>query len=226
MGLLTGVGLLIRGVKAKNQLWIRLGVGFLVLGIGLMVATGTFDGGTKEAPKTSVASTIWGWIWFGTFAGGIATAIITNRKWLIWKAHANETKWYAQAGSAKPPATTSPFAGYDPNAAVSALRSPAASSPYSSPAQAGGGSSLDVNSASAQDLQSVLGVDASTADRIIAARHNQGPFTSFEQLISKGQVQPHILIPHRHRLVFGESNQSPAPTNQGPLNHSARRLDL
>ena len=226
MGFLTGVGLLIRGIKAKNQLWIRLGVGFLVLGIGLMVATGTFDAGTKAAPKTSVASTLWGWVWFGTFAGGIATAIITNRKWLIWKAHDNEAKWYAQAGGAKPPVATSPFAGYDPNAAASALRSPATSSSYSPPAQAGGASTLDVNSASAQDIQSVLGVDASTANRIIDARHSQGPFTSFEQLISKGQVQPHILIPHRQRLVFGESNQSPAPANQSPLNHSARRLDL
>src|SRR6478672_10988144 len=105
-GFLTGVGFLIRGVKAKNKLWIMMGVGFLVLGVGLMVATGTYDSGTKEAPIRSTASTIWGWIWFSTFIAGVVLSIIMNRKWLVSKAHAGDAKWYAQAGTTAPPVDT------------------------------------------------------------------------------------------------------------------------
>jgi DNA uptake protein ComE-like DNA-binding protein len=226
LGFLTGVGFLIRGVKAKNRSWIVLGIGFLVLGIGLMVTVGMFDSGTKEAPITSVASTIWGWTWFGTFVGGITAAFITNRKWLLWKAHASEKKWYAQAGASSPAPNTPPATGYDPNAAAAALRSPAPATEYKLPAEVPTVGTLDINSASLQDLQSVLGFDAATASRIINARQSQGPFTSFEQLMAKGQVQPHILIPHRQRLVFGERKSDDSQRRQSTANQSARRLDL
>jgi hypothetical protein len=226
-GLLTGVGLLIRGIKAKNKLWIRLGIGFLVLGVGLMVASGTFDGGTKEAPKTSVASTIWGWIWFTTFIGGLVASFVTNKKWLIWKAHTSDVKWYAQAGVSQPAGGPPPARGYDPNAAASAFASAAPIvAPQASPNQA-----LDVNTASSGDLVTALGVDQSTANRIIDARQSVGWFTSFEQLMSKAQVPPHLLIPHRSKLTFGAPQHSaPAPSPvTAPMNtgtQSARRLDL
>jgi hypothetical protein len=226
LGVLTGVGFLIRGVKAKNKLWMGLGIGFLILGIGVFVSAGSIDSGTKEAPITSVASTIWGWTWFGTFAGGVTASIITNRKWLLWKAHANEAKWYAQAGGRETPVTTPPAVGYGPSAVDTALRTPATAPAPSAPPQAAAVGTIDVNSASAQDIQAVLGVDAPTASRIIDARQTHGPFTSFEQLISEGQVQPHILIPHRQRLVFGDSSQHQSQPNPGTGNQSARRLDL
>ncbi len=226
-GFLTGVGFLIRGIKAKNKLWIRLGIGFLVLGVGLMVATGTFDGGTKEAPKTSVASTIWGWIWFTTFIGGIVAAFVTNKKWLIWKAHTSDVKWYAQAGVQQPAGNPSPARGYDPNAAAAAFVSPA---PTVAP-QASSNEGLDVNTASAGDLVTTLGVDQQTANRIIDARQGVGSFTSFEQLMSKAQVPPHVLIPHRTKLTFGAPQDSAPSTSSGPApmnsgTQSARRLDL
>jgi len=43
---------------------------------------------------------------------------------------------------------------------------------------------IDVNSASSEDLQKLPGVDASTADKIIAGR----PYTSKGELLSKGVV--------------------------------------
>jgi DNA uptake protein ComE-like DNA-binding protein len=229
VGFLTGVGFLFRGIKAKNKLWIGLGIGFLALGIGLMVTAGTFDAGTKEAPKTSVASTIWGWIWFTTFIGGLVASFVTNKKWLIWKAHTSSVKWYAQAGVSQPAGNPSPARGYDPNAAAAAFASPAPA-PTVAP-QASSNEGLDVNTASAGDLVTALGVDQPTANRIIDARQGTGSFTSFEQLMSKAQVPPHLLIPHRSKLIFGAPQQSapvPSPAS-APMNsgtQSARRLDL
>ena len=237
-GFLTGVGFLIRGLKAKNKLWIQMGVGFLVLGIGLMVATGPYDAGTKEAPIRSTASTIWGWIWFVTFIGGLVATFIMNRKWLVWKAHASDTKWYAQAATAAAPVNAAPAMGYDPSAAAAAFRSIVTPSPAppvepASPAQtipSATTSTVDVNSASSQDLVAALGIDHAAAGRIVEARQSQGQFTSFEQLMSKAQVQPHLLIPHRQKLVFGDGSSAAAPAQPLPTrrsaNQAARRLDL
>lgn len=237
-GFLTGVGFLIRGVKAKNKVWIQMGVGFLVLGLGLLVATGSIDSGTKEAPVTSTANTIWGWIWFSTFVAGVVLSIIMNRKWLVWKAHSTDTKWYAQAGSAAPPVNTHTVP--DPQAAAAAaFRSavPSTPAPAAQPArpahfptpQSAPLATVDVNAASAQDL-AALGIDQATAGRIVEARASRGQFTSFEQLMSQAQVQPHLLIPHRQKLAFGDggnaADQAPPQPTRRNANQAARRLDL
>lgn len=235
-GLLTGVGFLVRGIKSKNKLWIGLGIGFLVVGVVLFVTPSTYDGGTKEAPIRSVASTIWGWSWFTTFASGVVLTFIMNRKWLIWKAHSTDSKWYAQAGSAGTSIPSAPAVGFDPNAGAAALTRAAAptSQPSVAPMEAGlqqpqsvQGQPVDINSASAQDMTQLLGVGQDVAHRIVQARTGSGPFTSFEQLMVRTGVQPHLLIPLRHQLMFGPGNSEvdprPAASSGNP---TARRLDL
>lgn len=223
-GMLTGVGFLIRGVKSKNRVWIAMGVGFLVLGIGVFATAGMANPGTKEAPIRTAFTDIWGWIMFANLVGGITAAVITNKKWLIWKAHANEVKWYAQTGDSQPTAATSPVRDYDPNAAAAAFASPA-TPPVTVPAPAPA-AVFDVNSASAQELSATLGVDGETANRIVEARQSLGSFTSFEQLMSKAQVPPHLLIPHRAEMTFGAPASAPAsqPEPPGTGSKSARKL--
>lgn len=107
-GLLTGVNFLIRGVKSKNKLWIGMGIGFLLVGVGVMVTSSMIDSGTKAAPKSSPELTIWGWVMFTSFIGGVIASFVTNKKWLIWKAHVDDRKWYAKAGASQPASNTSP----------------------------------------------------------------------------------------------------------------------
>jgi DNA uptake protein ComE-like DNA-binding protein len=232
LGLLTGVGFLIRGVKAKNRLWIAMGVGFLVVGIGVMATNGLANPGTKEAPIRTAFTDIWGWATFTNFIGGVVVAFITNKKWLIWKAHANDAKWYVQAGASQPAQNASPVRGYDPNAAAAAFAPQATPQethpapvqvPVHAPTQAGG---LNVNSASAPDLMATLGVDGATANRILEARQSLGAFTSFEQIMSKAQVPPHVLIPHRDKMTFGTPASAPVPQPEQPSAgyKSARKL--
>ncbi|WP_422758972.1 ComEA family DNA-binding protein [Paenarthrobacter sp. C1] len=239
-GLLTGVNFLIRGVKSKNKLWIGMGIGFLLVGVGVMVTSSMIDSGTKAAPKSSPELTIWGWVMFTSFIGGVIASFVTNKKWLIWKAHVDDRKWYAKAGASQPTSNTSPAHGYNPNAAAAAFATPPAPAPhtqqptyvapaeYTSPAAAPG-EGINVNTATPQELVTALGVDNETANRIVGTRQQLGSFTSFEQLISKAQVPPHLLIPHRNKLTFGAVQASPAPSAQQPApqsNHSARRLDI
>jgi DNA uptake protein ComE-like DNA-binding protein len=231
-GMLTGVGFLIRGVKSKNKVWIAMGVGFLVLGIGVFATAGMANPGTKEAPIHTAFTDIWRWGMMTIFVGGITAAVITNKKWLIWKAHAKEIKWYVQAGASQPAQNPSPVRGYDPNAAAAAF-APQATPPVTlhapvqvpmhAPAPAGG---LNVNSASAPELMATLDVDGATANRILEARQSLGAFTSIEQLMSKAQVPPHLLIPHRAKMTFGTPANAPVPQPEQPSAgyKSARKL--
>jgi len=236
-GLLTGVGFLIRGLKAKNKLWIWLGVGFSVLGLALLVASTTFDSGTKAAPIHSVASDIWGWCWFLTFAGGVALTFVFNRKWLIWKAHSPDSKWYAQAGSsaAAMSHSNSPVVGFDPNAGAAALSAATlGTSDTTTSTQTSGqqvpnfatAQPLNVNSASVQDLTRLVGIGQDAAQRIVQARQGSGPFSSFEQLMSKSGVPPHLLIPLRDDLVFGPGESDGTGRQEAPGHALSRRLDL
>ncbi|MFJ4208545.1 ComEA family DNA-binding protein [Paenarthrobacter sp. NPDC089675] len=236
-GLLTGVNFLIRGVKSKNRRWIGIGIGFLIVGIGLIWTSSMIDSGTKAAPKSSPELTIWGWVMFTSFIGGVIASFVTNKKWLIWKAHVDDRKWYTKAGATQPAGNTSPAYGYNPNAAAAAFSGPPApasqptsdvSAPYVAPTAAPGGG-LDVNAATPQDLVTVLGVDHETANRIVGTRQQLGAFSSFEQLMSKAQVPPHLLIPHRNKLTFGAVPTAPASPPQEPApqaNHHVRRLDI
>lgn len=212
-GLLTGIGFLIRGGKAKNKLWIVLGIGFLVVGIALFATAGTSEG-TKEAPVRTLEGDIWGWVWLTTFIGGVATAFITNKKWLIWKAHSNEAKWYAQAGASRQMTSPSLSAGYYPNGGAAASN-PQTTAP-AAPPTSGQDDNLNINAASVQTLMATLGVDGATANRIVEARLPLGSFSSFEQLISKAQVPPHLLIPHRARITFGPTSNVPARQPEPP----------
>ena len=233
-GLLTGVGFLIRGIKAKNKLWIGFGIGFGLIGVALMV-TSSVNTGTKEAPVHTLASDIWGWTWFISFAGGVALTFVVNRKWLIWKAHSADSKWYAQAGSAHAPVPGSPVADFDPNAATAALSAAAAGTSQRATAPAsfegqgshsGAARTLDVNSASVQDLTQLPGLGQDVAQRIVQARQSSGPFSSFEQLVSKAGVQPHLLIPLRDQLLFGSGGSPTAEPRAANGHSSSRRLDL
>jgi DNA uptake protein ComE-like DNA-binding protein len=233
-GLLTGVGFLVRGIKAKNKMWIGLGVGFGVIGVGLM-ATSSVNTGTKAAPIHTLAGDIWGWTWFISFIGGVALTLVMNRKWLIWKANSTDSKWYAQAGSESAGVQISPVVGFDPHAATAALSAAAAQTIQTSTdspsfvlqeSNSGAAKRLDVNSASVQDLAALPGVGQNMAQRIVQARDGSGYFSSFEQLVSKSGVQPHVLIPLRDRLVFGpgDTEATGARTRHGYA--ASRRLDL
>ncbi|QOT19314.1 helix-hairpin-helix domain-containing protein [Paenarthrobacter sp. YJN-5] len=230
-GLLTGVNFLIRGVKSKNKLWIGMGIGFLIVGIGVMATSSMIDSGTKAAPKSSPELTIWGWVMFTSFIGGVIASFVTNKKWLIWKAHVDDRKWYAKAGATQSTNNPAPAHGYNPNAAAAAFApQPTQTVPaqHSAPTDVPGGT-IDVNAANVQDIITTLGVDSGTANRIVGARQQLGAFTSFEQLMSRAQVPPHLLIPHRNKLTFGAAQASPAPPAQEPApqgSHSARKLDI
>ncbi|KII26545.1 hypothetical protein M707_27165, partial [Arthrobacter sp. AK-YN10] len=246
-GFLTCVNFLIRGIKSRNRRWIIYGVGFAILSAVLIIWTPNPDSGTTEPPVSSPDSMAWGWVWLLSWIAGIVLSVTTNKKWLMWKAHQGDNKWYAQPAPAYgvhhagpglqqrqqqvPPAwqhqgqgqqlqdqpygaQTHPFQQPQylgparPNPPMQDQNRSAPSQPTMrrAPQQEWRLRPVNVNAALDQDL-AALGMDQTTAEKILYTRHHIGYYKSFEHLLAATGVAPHILIPLRASLTF----ESPQP---------------
>lgn len=266
-GLLTCVNFLVRGSKSRNRLWIIYGVGFAILSVVVLSWSSNVNSGTEEATVSSPDSTAWGWFWFLSWIAGIVMSLMTNRKWLMWKAHHGDKKWYAQPAPAygvhhagpglqqrqqQVPsawqhqaqgqqlqdqpygAQTHPFQQPQypgPVRPTSPMQDQARSAP-SQPTmrhapQQEWPRRVNVNEALDQDL-AALGMDQTTAEKILNTRHHIGDYKSFEHLLAATGVAPHILIPLRASLTFESpppSRPTPAPNSPKPQ-AGGRTLDL
>lgn len=220
-GLLTCVNFLSRGGRSKNKRWIGYGIGFGVIAIGLLATTGTFESGTKEAPVESTAGTVWGWIMIANWIAGTWMSIATNRKWLLWKAHHEDQKWYSQATAAGQNVQSSSAASPTPAPTFS---TPAATTPIFHQANHGPTATSDINLMQLPDFERV-GFEYGAAQRILEVRQQRGPYQSFEQLVAVTGIPPHLLIPHRNVVSFAGTPE-PLKDADGGRSRGSRRLDL
>lgn len=220
-GLLSCVNFLSRGGRSKNKRWIGYGIGFGVIAIGLFATTGTFESGTKEAPIESTAGTVWGWVMFANWIAGTWMSIATNRKWLLWKAHHGDQKWYGQEAAPRqnfqPPSTEFPLPA--PTFPTAARATPVFDQSRHAPTP-----TSDINSMQLSDFER-LGFEYGAAQRILEVRQQQGPYQSFEQMVALTGIPPHLLIPHRNFVSFGRTPE-PSKAREGGRSRGSRRLDL
>ncbi|WP_181063625.1 ComEA family DNA-binding protein [Nocardia nova] len=109
IGLLTFVGFLIIGTRARSKTWLVSAAGWGVYGIGMMIAMSNIDTGTKQHPVHSTANSILSVVMFIGWAGAIVHTLYINRPYLKWKAHQTTTPWYGAPTTPRPathPAST------------------------------------------------------------------------------------------------------------------------
>lgn len=74
-----------------------------------------------------------------------------------------------------------------------------------------GESTLDVNTATLKQLESLPGIGKETAKRIVDFREAKGPFKSLEELQQVKGIGKGKLAKLKDRLTVGIAAQSPAP---------------
>ncbi|PPJ00180.1 hypothetical protein C5E51_35380 [Nocardia nova] len=142
IGLLTFVGFLIIGTRARSKTWLISAAGWGVYGIGMMIAMSNIDTGTKQHPVHSTANSILSVVMFIGWIGAIVHTLYINRPYLKWKAHQTTTPWYGAptkprpapypgtASAGLPPEVDATLRGYPHNAPSAAPTwSPAPANP-------------------------------------------------------------------------------------------------
>ncbi len=219
IGILTSVGLLLIGLKAKQRSWLVFAALYGVWTVCFFVSSSFVESGTKENPSDSVGNTVLGAATFILWLIGMAHSFYLNRSWLRWRA-ANpkgQTAWYA-SGVAAPAqsASPSPQPAQDSAETLSALYRGAASGSATQTTAA-----VDLNSAAPAEL-AAMGIDDLWVERIVAARARLGGFHAPDQLMTEAGVPPHVYAAIRGRVQVAPSLQAPpsAPPSGG------RRLDF
>lgn len=91
---------------------------------------------------------------------------------------------------------------------------------------------IDINSADVAEIASGVGLDAPTAERIVATRVQRQGFRDLDDLVVTAGLQPHELLKLRGKVAFGSyrptmPSTSPAPEQPFPPTEppSGRILD-
>jgi hypothetical protein len=229
-GFLTAANFLIRGIKAKNKLWITYGAAFAALTIILMVWISGVETGTKENPVQSTSSTVWGWVWFSQWIAGIVLSATTNRRWLLWKAHHVGRAWYAQPPTVdSAPAWQAAIRNEQRAPALQPLvQTPVLQSvqqPLRQPNEQISPEPMNINTMELGDFER-LGMEYAAARQILDMRPQVGQYTSFEHLLGSSRVPPHLLLPFKGSFSFRATSERSSASEAPSRPRSGRTLDL
>ena len=218
VGVLTWAAFLFVGIRAKNRKWLIFAGMWLAILIGYYVGSDFVD----TLPVSPVQEGFDGF--FATvpmlqWLVGIAHVAGTNRAWLRWKAGSVQAQaWYSQGTGVAPSAFVSPMQVASA-AQVDAALSGAVGVKAPPTTQAAPAEPLDLNLATAEQFKVALALDQAWGEWLVATRTRLGQFTSVDQLLTEGQVPPHIFLPAKDKFEV-------APPVRKPGERVRRHLDL
>ena len=167
-GWFTWLGFLYAGIRAKKPAWWGAGLAYLAA-IAAAIALTEIDNdieGVEDGIGYLTMFLIWG--------GGIAHALLIRKDYVRRMAMIEDPALQAARTAEERRAYARQLATSNPELARAALLG-----------RSGGfdeGGVVDVNHAPVEDIADLPGIDAATARRIVAVRHEIGGFTSLEDL--------------------------------------------
>jgi hypothetical protein len=217
IGLLTWAAFLFVGIRARNRKWLIFAAMWLAILIGYYVGSDVVET-LPASPVRDGANEILRFIPLLQWVVGSAHVAGTNRSWLRWKASTlDAVPWHSQGTGVAP----SPFGS--PLQVASDAQVDAALSGglgvTAPPVQAAPVERLDLNEATAEQFTAALGLDQAWGEWLVATRTRIGRFSSVDQLLTEGQVPPHLFLPAKDRFIVNKPVSVPGTRFR-------RRLDL
>jgi DNA uptake protein ComE-like DNA-binding protein len=218
VGMLTWAAFLFVGIRAKNRKWLIFAAMWLAILVGYYVGSDVVDALPASPVQKGVAG------FFHTvpmlqWLVGIAHVAGTNRGWLRWKArHLDAKPWHSQGTGVAPAPFVAPMQAASAAQVDAALRG--STGVQAAPTiQAAPVAQLDINAATAPQLQAALGMDQAWGEWLVATRTRIGRYASVDQLLTEGKVPPHFYLPAKDKLMV-------SPPVRVPGARVRRRLDL
>lgn len=251
-GLFTFIGFWVIAGKSHRRAWIISASVWTLFNVVTLILLGSGEGGTKENPDTSTVAAVSGTLLFIGWVGGILHSVLVRKGWLRWKAYQQSGAWYVQPGAAAatpnaPDARLNPAqadnllrGGYVPpaqpgaaapaptgawNPPVQTVTQPAWPAPAPQNEHVGVAlpTEIDINGADVSAFMGA-GLDRPWAEWLVATRGRIGRFASVDQLLTDGQMPPHLFASVRGRLTVGQSGND--ARGLAPRPGAGRRLDL
>lgn len=194
-GVFSAAGFVYIAARAKRPAWWLAAGVYAALGLTGTVLADASDGGSFA-----------GGILVLTWGASIVHGIVVNPQYLRWRAA--HGPWYAQRVEPAPQP-----AGPVPHAARAWPAGPAGSSAWAAPPAPDRDrrGPLDLNTATAQELSRLPGVDPWLTHRILSARMAHGPFRDLEDFVrctglvreQAERIAPHVVVDPPPRLGPG-----------------------
>lgn len=206
-GCLSSTALIYVGVRAGRKSWWIPGVGYLVVTSTAFALFGESQEGTSREDWSAG-------LYFAAWLACIVHACLINPQWLRWKA--THVPWYERLSPA-PVGHTSPTG-------------PVASFQHTMPAWVTSPSvgSLDVNTATVDQLAGLPGFDTARAARTVAEREARGGFASMADFASAAGLAPHEVVRVRDLVTCPPPRSAPpsSPPGSPPAAPQGRILDV
>ncbi|ALU39029.1 hypothetical protein AS188_03890 [Kocuria flava] len=247
LGLFSWVGFVYVAARTRKRRWWVIAAIYAGLGVLLFV----LDEAARSTGVQAFAD-VGGLLLLGTWVGGVIHAFILNKEYLRWRA--SLVPWYTEGAPPQaPPADlrqpgqpSHSFQGidnaayYQPGRQAPAPgprpwtppppRGPAqfvppapASPPASRPAPVQFGR-VHVNTATAQDLARLPGIDEVLAQHILSVRKAQGRFRDDDDFVRSTGLQPHQYTRIAHLVTVDAPTTEQRGPRQGPP--GGRILDI
>lgn len=182
MGIFTGVGFIIIAAKSKKRHLIVASVVWGIYSIAALTYLAMYDSETAENPVKAYGSFVPGIIMLVCFFTGILHALLVNASWLQWRARnvKGDVSWssHAKPSTAASYQSGAPlgnnFYGYGQQP-----QQPVPAPYYQAPPPR---HTIDLNTASTEEIQYGLGLTREVAAEVVARRTAMRGFSSPEQL--------------------------------------------
>jgi hypothetical protein len=215
IGLLTWAAFLYVGIRARNRKWLIFAMMWLAIVIGYYVGSDVVEA-MPGSPVKDALNEFLRFVPLLQWLVGVAHVAGTNRAWLRWKARSIDARpWYSSSTAVAPSPFGAPLevaSDAQVDAALSGARSAQVPSTQAAPAQ-----KLDVNDATAEQFMVAFGLDQAWGEWLVATRTRLGRFSTVDQLLTEGQVPPHLFVPAKDKFTVSAPVRRPGDRSLGRL---------
>jgi hypothetical protein len=225
LGLLTWAAFLFVGIRARNGKWLLFALMWFVILIGYYVGS-DFVETLPGSPVKDGVNEFLRFVPLLQWLVGIAHVAGTNPAWLRWKARSIDARrGYSSSIRVVPSPFGAPLqvatdAQVDAalGGTASAQTQPAQAAPVrAASTQSAPVRKLDLNDATAEQFMVALGLDLAWGEWLVATRTRLGRFATIDQLLTEGQVPPHLFLPARDKFVVSAPARRPGDRSLGRL---------
>lgn len=216
LGVLSWASFLYPGIKMRSRLWLITAGIYVALAVVVIVAfatAGPSSDPVKAAQGTTEFSAWGGWVVILTWLTGMVVFLILLPRWIKW----NPARSNVDSARTLDTATSLPPRNLSDLTDTAALLAPEAPAHQAAERAPNGNGALEhaavsvnVNAATAEELNNIAGMPAGHGYVIVNERKTHGQFEGLADFLQRVPLDPHVAAKVKDSLTFGQDPTGPS----------------